>query len=545
MSRHLANRGPRGDVSLWGDWPGRDSYACRMSPCASCGQENPTGAGFCNACGAPLTADAPAGREERKVVTVLFADVVGFTARAERMDPEDVRRFLQPLQARLRSELERRGGTVEKFIGDAVMAVFGAPVAHEDDPERAVRAALAIIDALAEDGDVEVRIGITTGEALVALGARPEVGEGIASGDVVNTASRLQAAAPTGGILVDETTWRATGRAIEFAAAAPVLAKGKAEPVPAWRALRARSRVGVDRPGGAPLVGRVQELSLLRATLARVRSERKSQLVTLVGVPGIGKSRLVFELFKEVERDGQLVYWHPGRSLPYGEGVTFWALGEIVKAHCGIFESDPPARRRRSCAAPSRWSSPSRRRRPGSSGTCGRSRGRAEELGAGDLRSEAFAAWRRFLEALAEQRPLVARVRGSALGRRRAARLRRRPARLGKRRPAARARHARPELLDSPPGWGGGKVELVDDAPLSPLSDADTPTLVRAQPGRSLLRRGDGSRLLDRAGGNPLYAREYARILTDRGPVNVDAARDRSTVSSPPASTRSPATRRN
>jgi class 3 adenylate cyclase len=142
-----------------------------MPACGTCGQSNPAGARFCNACGAALGADV---REERKVVTVLFADVVGFTARAERMDPEDVRRLIAPLQARLRAELDRRGGTVEKFIGDAVMAVFGAPVAHEDDAERAVRAALAIRDALVADGELELRIGITTGEALIALGARPE-----------------------------------------------------------------------------------------------------------------------------------------------------------------------------------------------------------------------------------------------------------------------------------------------------------------------------------------------------------------------------------
>ena len=147
-------------------------------------------------------------RQERKLVTVLFCDLVGFTSRAETMDPEDVAALLAPYQARLKHELERHGGTVEKFIGDAVMALFGAPIAHEDDPERAVRAAVAIRDWARDEGELEVRVGITTGEALVLLGARPEAGEGIASGDVVNTASRLQSAAPTNGILVDETTFR-------------------------------------------------------------------------------------------------------------------------------------------------------------------------------------------------------------------------------------------------------------------------------------------------------------------------------------------------
>src|SRR5947209_17324905 len=177
-------------------------------------------------------------RKERKVVTVLFADLVGFTARAETLDPEDVEAILRPYHDRLRSELERFGGTVEKFIGDAVMALFGAPVAHEDDPERAVRAALAIRDWAREEEGVQVRIAVNTGEALVLLGARPVEGEGMAAGDVVNTAARLQSAAPVNGVLVGERTYRATSRAIEYAAADPVPAKGKEHPVPAWEALQ-------------------------------------------------------------------------------------------------------------------------------------------------------------------------------------------------------------------------------------------------------------------------------------------------------------------
>src|SRR5437773_3469800 len=219
-----------------------------MAVCSSCGKELPGEFPFCPFCGAALMA-APPGlvHEERKVVTVLFADLVGFTTRAETMDPEDVRALLSPYYARLRAELERFGGTVEKFIGDAVMALFGAPVAHEDDPERAVRAALAIRDWVAEEQDeLQVRIGITTGEALIAFGARPSEGEGMASGDVVNTAARLQAAAPVDGVLVDRTTYRATGQAIEYRDRAPVEAKGKAEPIEVWEPLQARSRFGVD-----------------------------------------------------------------------------------------------------------------------------------------------------------------------------------------------------------------------------------------------------------------------------------------------------------
>ena len=234
-------------------------------------------------------------RRERKVVTVLFADLVGFTSRAESLDPEDVEAILGPYHERLRSELERFGGTVEKFIGDAVMALFGAPVAHEDDAERAVRAALAIRDWAEEAGELEVRIGITTGEALVSLDARPDAGQGMASGDVVNTGARLQSAAPVNGILVDETTYRATERAITFGEEGLIDAKGKAEPIRVWEPVEARARFGVDvvQQMETPLFGRQKELDLLVDAFARLRADRQPQLVTLVGVPGIGKSRLV------------------------------------------------------------------------------------------------------------------------------------------------------------------------------------------------------------------------------------------------------------
>src|ERR671927_645290 len=197
-------------------------------------------------------------RKERKVVTCLFADLVGFTARSESLDPEDVDAILRPYHDRLRNELERHGGTVEKFIGDAVMALFGAPAAHEDDPERAVRAALAIRDWVREERELQVRVAVTTGEALVALGARTAEGEGMASGDVVNTAARLQSAAPVDGILVGEQTYRATERVIEYRAHQPVQAKGKSEPVRVWEVVQARSRLGMEaeQAPSTPLIGR-------------------------------------------------------------------------------------------------------------------------------------------------------------------------------------------------------------------------------------------------------------------------------------------------
>ena len=313
-----------------------------MTVCPSCSKELPGAFPFCPFCGVSLTVAVPHPvLEERKVVTVLFADLVGFTKRAETMDPEDVRALLSPYYERLRAELERFGGTVEKFIGDAVMALFGAPVAHEDDPERAVRAALAIGRYAGEEG-IELRIGITTGEALLRLSARPEQGETVATGDVVNTAARLQAAAPVNGVLADETTYRATRNAIEYRAAESVEAKGKADPIPVWEALEARARFGVDvtHHARAELVGRERELSVLRDALDRARHERILQLVTLVAVPGMGKSRLVYELSRIVDADPELITWRQGRCLAYGDGVAFWALAEVIKAQAGILERD-------------------------------------------------------------------------------------------------------------------------------------------------------------------------------------------------------------
>ena len=270
-------------------------------------------------------------RHERKLVTVLFCDLVGFTSQADEADPEDVAAVLNPYHARLKVELERYGGTVEKFIGDAVMALFGAPVAHEDDAERAVRAALAIREVALADG-FDVRIGIGTGEALVALDARPDAGETMAAGDVVNTAARLQSAAPVNGILVSERTFRATKHAIELREVGPIEAKGKARPVAAWEALSSRSEVVQERSHATPLVGRTRELDLLSGALERARADRQPQLVTLVGVPGIGKSRLVHELREAATADGDPVTWRQSRCLPYGDRTSLAALVEILES---------------------------------------------------------------------------------------------------------------------------------------------------------------------------------------------------------------------
>ena len=372
-----------------------------MTVCPKCGFENDAGAKFCSQCATPLAGARPSGGTERKIVTVLFADLVGFTSQAERLDPEDVQAVLAPYHQRLRYELERWGGTVEKFIGDAVVALFGAPVARENDPERAIRAALAIRDWIAEEGKLQVRIAVNTGEALVNLAARPEAGEGMAAGDVVNTTARLQSAAPTDGILAGETTYRATAETIEYREHAPVDAKGKEEPVVVWEVVGARARFGVDLAPEArtQLVGRDRELEQLVATLARARQQRSPELVTLVGVPGIGKSRLVGELFQSIERGGELTYWRQGRSLPYGEGVSYWALAEMVKAQAGILETDTDddveAKLARAVEQlieeDAEWVLSHLRPLVGKAG---------DAVGS---QEEAFVAWRRFFEALGEE----------------------------------------------------------------------------------------------------------------------------------------------
>src|SRR5207249_4686834 len=227
---------------------------------------------------------------------VLFADLAGFTSRAERLDPEDVQAILRPYYALLRAQIESFGGVVEKFIGDAVMGVFGAPLAHGDDPERAVRAALRVLDAVHEMNDrdprldLQMRIAVNTGEAIVALDARTDEGEGMVAGDVVNTASRLQTQAPTDAILVGEETYRCTRSIIEYEPLEPIVAKGKELPVAAWQVLGASLPPGERAGSTVPMIGREGELAMLSSRWERVVAERQPELLTIVGAPGVGKS---------------------------------------------------------------------------------------------------------------------------------------------------------------------------------------------------------------------------------------------------------------
>jgi class 3 adenylate cyclase/tetratricopeptide (TPR) repeat protein len=480
--------------------------------CRVCEQENPDGGRFCSACGAALTAEPR--REERKVVSVLFADLVGFTSRAERLDPEDVRAVLGPYWERLRSELERHGGTVEKFIGDAVMALFGAPVTHEDDTERAVRAALAIRDWAREEDDLQVRIAVTTGEALVLLGARPAEGEGMAAGDVVNTAARLQSAAPVNGVLVGESTYRATRDAIEYVEREPVAAKGKKDPVLVWEAVQAKSRLGMDLEQRAllPLVGRVRDLETIVGALERAQSEREPQLVTLVGVPGIGKSRLIAELFARLQSQPDLVRWRQGRALPYGEGVSFWALTEMIKAQAGIQENDSAetaeAKLRESVDAVVE---------PGERGWVVEHLlplvGLAQETlrGAGS-----FPAWRRYFEGLAEQHSLILVFEDLHWADEGLLDFVDHLAEWATGVPLLVLGTARPELLDRRPGWGGGKLNASTLA-LTPLTDEDAVRIIHNVLEQSVLPVDTQRELLQRAGGNPLYAEQFARLYVERG----------------------------
>jgi class 3 adenylate cyclase/tetratricopeptide (TPR) repeat protein len=443
---------------------------------------------------------------ERKVITVLFADLVSFTSRAEQLDPEDVQAVLKPYHERLRYELERWGGTVEKFIGDAVVAFFGAPVAGEDDPERAVRAALAIRDWAEEEG-VQVRVAVNTGEALVNLGARPESGEGMAAGDVVNTAARLQSAAPVNGILAGETTYRATSERIEYREHDAVEAKGKDAPVPVWEVVQARARFGVDLAGETrtPLVGRDRELDQLVDALIRSREQRSTELVTLVGTPGIGKSRLVGELFDSIDRGTVLTYWRQGRSLPYGEGVSYWALGEMVKAQAGVLETDSDEDGEAKLARTveqlidedAEWVLSHLRPLVGQGEAAG-------------SQEEAFAAWRRLFEAMAEQRPLVLVFEDIQWADDGLLDFIDHLADWVRDVPILILCTARLELLERRPAWGGGKVNAAT-VQLAPLSDEQTAKLISA------LGAEMHGELLERCGGNPLYAEQFARMLLERG----------------------------
>ena len=393
-----------------------------MATCPACGAANEPDDRFCGDCGSVLEPGAPPGAAtpvaaielgtaERRLVSVLFADLVGFTTLSERRDPEEVRELLSRYFDRCRALIERYGGTVEKFIGDAVMAVWGTPVAREDDAERAVRAALVLTQAVAALGEevgmpeLRVRAGVLTGPAAVNVGAE---GEGMVLGDTVNTASRLQGIAEPGTVLVDDVTRRASEAAIAYEDAGVHALKGRDEPLHAWRALRVVAGVGGARRSvglEAPFVGRDSELEAVIAASDTSAAEARARLVSVVGEAGIGKSRLLWEFFKHIDGISEEVRWHQGRCLSYGEGVGYWALAEMIRSRAGILEEEASASAREKLrAAVEQFVSDERERRlvePRLAHLL-----RLEERPDAD-RADLFSGWRLFFERMAEESPVL------------------------------------------------------------------------------------------------------------------------------------------
>jgi class 3 adenylate cyclase/tetratricopeptide (TPR) repeat protein len=499
-------------------WTVAAPYTQRMTLCPNCGEENPEKAKFCAECGTALHLIRPnPPTEERKVVTILFCDVVGFTAHSDAADPEDVRARIRPFHQRVRQEIERFGGTVEKFIGDAVMAVFGAPVVHEDDPERAVRSALRILEAIDDLNEEEpslalsVRIGINTGEAVVALGASPEAGEGMVTGDVVNTASRLQTAAPIGGIAVGEATHEATRELFDYLALEPVGVKGKAEPVAIWRPTAATARFGTDptRKLASPLVGRRVELGILTSTFERSLHDRSVHLLTIVGEPGVGKSRLVAELFRFIDASPELVRWRQGRCLPYGDGVSFWALAEIVKAESGVLETDAPE------VAGAKVDAIIASDYPDATWLRQRLRPLVGSEGPPATREENFAAWRVFLELLAERNPSVFVFEDLHWADDALLAFINYMVEYSEGVPMLLVGTARPELFEKAAGFAQA-ARNSNRINLSPLSETESASLIRNLLEQAVLPTEIQSTILSRSGGNPLFTEQFVRLLRDR-----------------------------
>ena len=492
-----------------------------MGACPACGFDNAPAAKFCSECGAQLDAAAPTRREERKVVTVVFADLVGSTARAEQLDPEDVRAILAPYHDRLRGELERHGGTVEKFIGDAVVGVFGAPVAHEDDPERAVRAALAIQEAIAELNEatpqleLEVRVGVHTGDALVTVGARPELGEAMVAGDVMNTAARLQSAAPPGGVLVGEPTYRATDRAIEYADADPVSAKGK------QAAARGLARARTRAPGS----GSTSEAAAVQLSSGGSASSTRSPARSNVLARRVSRSSSPSSAYPGSARAGSSTSCTARSttirsSLPGGRGARCRTARASRSGRSARSSRDRPASTRPTTSTLLRqklglavrdliddegeasWVERNLRLVVGLGGETSASSGGA---------ADAAAAWRRFIEALADSRPTVLVFEDLHWADDGLLDFVDELVDWATDVPLLVVATARPELLERRPGWGGGKRNAATLS-LGPLTDKDTARLVGALLERSLLPAETQSELLAHAGGNPLYAEEFARM---------------------------------
>ncbi|HSL26646.1 MAG TPA: adenylate/guanylate cyclase domain-containing protein, partial [Acidimicrobiia bacterium] len=494
--------------------------------CPNCSSLNPPGMRFCGQCGyqlgVPSAGEAapsiPLPLSERRLITVLFSDLVGYTTFAEGRDPEDVRAFLTSYFDQAREVIDRFGGVVEKFIGDAVMAVWGAIQANEDDPERAVRAALELVDAIAKLAadvgapELALRVGVHTGEASVGPGANQM---GMVAGDNVNIASRLQSAAMPGTVLVGEGTYLAASRAIVFEPAGEQTVKGKTVPVAAWRALRVvaeRGGVGRTEQLEPPFVGRAEELRLLKDLLALVARDSRSRMVSILGETGIGKSRLVWEFIKYIDGLVEPIYWHEGRSPAYGEGVTFWAVSQMIRRRAGIALTDPPEVAHAALRSAVDLYFPEGAERdwvgPRLAAVLG-----LGQAPAGD-RAELDAAVRSFFEAVSRTGTTVLVFEDLQWAD---------PGLLDfveeltdwwRDLPILIIALTRPELTDRRPTWGAGRQGMIS-LRLSPLTDQEMQALVTGTvPG---LPEEAVTAIVARAAGTPLYAVELLRGLLVQG----------------------------
>jgi class 3 adenylate cyclase/tetratricopeptide (TPR) repeat protein len=500
--------------------------------CPTCGAPYDPGDAFCGECATPLANSTAAvgvttpmrgegaAVAERRLVSILFADLVGFTPFAEERDAEDVRDTLTRYFEIATDVIGRYGGTVEKFIGDAVMAVWGAPTAREDDAERSVRAALDLVDAVRALGPgIQARAGVLTGEAAVTLGA---TNQGMVAGDLVNTAARLQSVAQPGAVLVGESTMRAASAAVAFEEAGDQTLKGKATPVAAYRALRVvaqrRGEGRSDLPE-PPFVGRDEELRLLKDQIATTGRDRRARLVSITGPGGIGKSRLAWELEKYIDGITETIYWHRGRSPAYGEGITFWALGEMVRRRAGLAETDDESTTRARIAATvaefvpadedRRWVEPALLTLLG-----------LEPAPAGG-RDVLFAAWRIFFERIAERSTTVMLFEDLQWADSGLLDFIEHLLEWSKGVPLVIVTLARPELFDRRPDWGAETryltrlaLEPLTDEAMRRLLDGFVPGLPEAAIGA----------ILARADGMPLYAVETVRALVAVGRLELDGS---------------------
>ena len=484
-----------------------------MLTCTNCGRESPEDFAFCPSCAAPLAPAAP--QEVRKTVTVVFCDVTGSTAMGERLDPESVRRVMSRYFAEMRAALERHGGTVEKFIGDAVMAVFGVPAIHEDDALRAVRAAAEMRDAfrvlnkeLERDYGVSLtgRIGVNTGEVVAG-----DHGDTLVTGDAVNVAARLEQAAEPGTVLMGEKTLRLVRDAVVVEPVAPLNVKGKTEPLAAFRLVQVTPGVaGFARRLDSPMVGREPELAKLRQTFESAIADRSCQLFTILGTAGVGKSRLVEEFIGSLGEATVL----RGRCLPYGEGITFFPVGEVLKEAAGLDDFDAPDEiERKICAV---------------LGTDGPACSTLAQLfGAADRDSsveETFWAVRSFLEAVAETAPLVVVFDDIHWGEATVLDLIEHIAGWAREAPILVLCVARPELLDEREAWGRGALNATTIS-LEPLSDDECGDLIGNILGRATLPDEARVRILAAAEGTPLFVEEMLSMLIDDGSLTRDGDR--------------------